>query len=432
MKKIVALLLALVMVLSLAACAGKTTQTTPATSTNTSTDTSTDAAPTEETPAAADEETPAASDGAVHIGIVTGSVSQSEDDRRGAEAFQAEYGEDMVKLAIYPDNFTEELETTIQTIVNMSDDPDMKAIIVNQAIPGTTEAFRQIKERRPDIICIAGESHEDLPEIGSAADLVTNNDFVARGYLIIRTAHELGCDTFVHISFPRHMSYETMSRRVAIMQAACDEFGMKFVLETAPDPTSDVGVPGAQAYILEKVPEWVEKYGQNAAYFCTNDAHTEPLLKSLLEYGGYFIEADLPSPLMGYTGALGLDLTEEAGDFDKILAKVEEAVCEKGGAGRFGTWAYSYGYTVSAGLAQHALNVINGESELCDVDDIAKAFTKYSPKASWNGSNYTNADTGVKLDNVFLVYQDTYIMGDPGFFMGSTDVEVPEKYFTLK
>ena len=431
MKKIVALLLALVMVLSLAACAGKTTQTTPpAASTDTSADTSSDAAADAQTPA--EEETPAASDGAVHIGIVTGSVSQSEDDRRGAEAFQAEYGEDMVKLAIYPDNFTEELETTIQTIVNMSDDPDMKAIIVNQAIPGTTEAFRQIKERRPDIICIAGESHEDLPEIGSAADLVTNNDFVARGYLIIRTAHELGCDTFVHISFPRHMSYETMSRRVAIMQAACDEFGMEFVLETAPDPTSDVGVPGAQAYILEKVPEWVEKYGQKAAYFCTNDAHTEPLLKSLLEYGGYFIEADLPSPLMGYPGALGLDLTEEAGDFDKILAKVEKAICEKGGAGRFGTWAYSYGYTVSAGLAQHALNVINGESELCDVDDIAKAFTKYSPKASWNGSNYTNADTGVKMDNVFLVYQDTYIMGDPGFFMGSTEVEVPEKYFTLK
>ena len=36
----------------------------------------------------------------------------------GAEAFQAKYGEDVVKLAIYPDNFTEELETTIQTIVN--------------------------------------------------------------------------------------------------------------------------------------------------------------------------------------------------------------------------------------------------------------------------------------------------------------------------
>lgn len=402
MKKVVSLLLALIMAFSLVACGEKQGET----------DDNTDTVP-------------------YKIGIVTGSVSQSEDDRRGAEAFQKEYGEDMVQLAIYPDNFTEETETTIQSIVNLSADPLMKAIIVNQAVPGTTEAFRKIKETRPDIICIAGESHEDLPEIGSAADLVTNNDFVSRGYLIIRTAHELGCDTFVHISFPRHMSYETMSRRVAIMKAACEEFGMKFVLETAPDPTSDVGVSGAQAYILEQVPAWVEKYGQNAAYFCTNDAHTEPLLKRLLECGGYFIEADLPSPLMGYPGALGIDLTKEAGDFEKILTKVESAIVEKGGADHFGTWAYSYGYTLSAGLALHAKNVLDGKSELKDMDDVAAALQVYSPKAAWNGASYTNATTGAKSENVFLIYQDTYIMGDPGHFMGNADVEIPEKYFTI-
>ena len=402
MKKVVSLLLALIMAFSLVACGEKKGET----------DDNTDTVP-------------------YKIGIVTGSVSQSEDDRRGAEAFQKEYGEDMVQLAIYPDNFTEETETTIQSIVNLSADPLMKAIIVNQSVPGTTEAFRKIKETRPDIICIAGEAHEDLPEIGSAADLVTNNDFVSRGYLIIRTAHELGCDTFVHISFPRHMSYETMSRRVAIMRAACEEFGMKFVLETAPDPTSDVGVSGAQAYILEQVPAWVEKYGQKAAYFCTNDAHTEPLLKRLLECGGYFIEADLPSPLMGYPGALGIDLTEEAGDFEKILTKVESAIVEKGGADHFGTWAYSYGYTLSAGLALHAKNVLDGKSELKDMDDVAAALQVYSPKAAWNGASYTNATTGAKSENVFLIYQDTYIMGDPGHFMGNADVEIPEKYFTI-
>ena len=69
----------------------------------------------------------------------------------------------MVKLATYPDNFTEELETAVQTIVNMSDDEAVKAIIVNQGIAGTTEAFRRMKERRPDILCIVGEAHEDLP-----------------------------------------------------------------------------------------------------------------------------------------------------------------------------------------------------------------------------------------------------------------------------
>ena len=364
------------------------------------------------------------------IGIVTGTVSQSEDDRRGAEAFQAMYGEDRVVLATYPDNFGEEVETTIQRIAGLADDPDMKAIIVNQAVPGTTEAFRQIKERRPDILCIAGEAHEDLPEIGSAADLVCNNDFVARGYLIIRTAHELGCTDFVHISFPRHMAYETMSRRAAVMQKACEEFGIEFHQETAPDPTSDVGIAGAQAFILEKVPEWVQKYGEQAAYFCTNDAHTEPLLKQLFEYGGYFIEADLPSPLMGYPGALGLDLTEEAGDFEAILAKVEDAVVAAGGAGRFGTWAYSYGYTTSAGLAQHAMNVIDGVSDLTDMDDIAKASEVFSPRAEWTGSGYTNAPTGVKSDNTFLEYQVTSIMDEPGYYMGSTQVEIPEEYFT--
>ena len=416
MKKLFSVLLTLAMLFALVACSNSSN---PAGNTANEGGNSNSSGETE-------SDTPA-----YHIGIVTGTVSQSEDDRRGAEAFQAMYGEDMVTLATYPDNFTEELETTIQTIVNLSDDPDMKAIIVNQAVPGTTEAFRQIKERRPDILCIAGESHEDLPEIGSAADLVCNNDFVARGYLIVRTAHELGCDTFVHISFPRHMAYETMSRRAAIMQAACEEFGMTFVQETAPDPTSDVGIAGAQAYILEQVPVWVEKYGENAAYFCTNDAHTEPLLKQLFEYGGYFIEAGLPSPLMGYPGALGLDLRAEAGDFEAILAKVEEAVVAAGGADRFGTWAYSYGYTTSAGLAQHAMNVLNGESDLEDIDDIAKAYEVFSPGAEWNGSSYTNATTGVKSDNTFLVYQDTYIMGDPGHYMGSTQVEVPEKYFTI-
>ena len=424
-KRLVSIVLGAVMALTLAACGGNTGA---ATIENTEAQEETTEA---EAPAEDAGEAEAAGE-EFHIGIVTGSVSQSEDDRRGAEAFQAKYGEENVILAIYPDNFTEEQETTIQTIVNLSDDPLMKAIIVNQAVPGTTEAFRRIKESRPDIICIAGESHEDLPEIGSAADLVVNNDFVARGYLMIRTAHELGCDTFVHISFPRHMSYETMSRRVAIMKEACNEFGMKFEMETAPDPTTDVGVPGAQAYILEHVPEWIEKYGTNSAYFCTNDAHTEPLLKKLLELGGYFIEADLPSPLMGYPGALGIDLTEEAGDFEKILAKVESAVVEKGGAGRFGTWAYSYGYTVSAGLAEHARNVILGTSELNDIDAISAAYGVFSPGAEWNGSNYTNVDTGVKSDNIFLIYQDTYIMGNPGHYMGSTDVEVPEKYFTVK
>ncbi len=366
------------------------------------------------------------------IGIVTGSYAQSEDDRRGAEAFRDKYGADKVTLAIYPDNFTEEYDVTIQTIVNLADDPKIKAIIVNQAIEGTTDAFRKVKEKRPDILCIAGEAFEDFEDIRPFADLVVNNDFVSRGYLIIKSAHELGCDTFVHISFPRHLSYETYSRRVNIMKAACEEFGMTFAMEEAPDPTTDVGVPGAQAYVTEHIPEWVEKYGQNSAYFCTNDAHTEPLIKGLLKYGGYFIEADLPSPIMGYPGALDLDLTGADGNFEKITKEVEEAIVAGGGAGRFGTWTSSCGFTNSAGLAEHARNVLLGESSLTDLGDILSAYTVYSSETEWNGSKYTNAASGEVMDNIFLIYQDTYIFGDPGHYMGATKIRVPEEYFTIE
>ena len=379
-------------------------------------------------------------DAPFHVGIVTGTVSQSEDDLRGAEALIAEYGAvadgGYIQHMTYPDNFMEEQETTISVIAGLADDPLMKAVIVNQAVPGTAEAFRQIKAVRPDILCFAGEAHEEPYLISGAADLVTSNDFVARGYLMINAAHELGCDTFVHISFPRHLAMEKMQRRRAIMIQTCNELGMSFVDVSAPDPTSDVGIAGAQQYILERTPEWINQYGENTAFFCTNDAHTEPLLRQLMQYGGYFVEADLPSPLMGYPGALGIDLSAEAGDFPAILAKVEAAINEQGGAGRFGTWAYSYGYTTSAGLGRLAIEAVTAEMNGEDYDytsirNIRKAFQAYTPGANWNGSYYVDANSGVSSDNFVLVYQDTYIMGDPGYYMGNTDVEVPEWCFYM-
>ncbi|MDR2069032.1 MAG: DUF3798 domain-containing protein, partial [Spirochaetaceae bacterium] len=283
----------------------------------------------------------AASQAAYHIGIVTGTVSQSEDDLRGAEELIRRYGRvaegGIIQHVTYPDNFMDQQETVITQISTMADDPLMKAVIVNQAIPGTTEAFKRIRARRPDILLLSAEPHEDPLVISQAADLSVQNDFVSRGYTIIWAAKQLGADTFVHISFPRHMSYESASRRWPIFQAAAQDMGMKVAFETAPDPTSDIGMAGAQQYILEAVPQWVERYGKNAAYYCTNDGETEPLIRQLLAYGGIFVEPDLPSPLMGYPGALGIDLSAEAGNFPAILKKVEEAVIAKGGAGRFGT-----------------------------------------------------------------------------------------------
>ena len=89
---------------------------------------------------------------AFHIGVATLTVSQAEDTYRGAERLIKEYGDvangGMIKHVTMPDNFMSEMETTISQIVGLADDPKMKVIVVNQAIPGTAEAFRRVKEKR--------------------------------------------------------------------------------------------------------------------------------------------------------------------------------------------------------------------------------------------------------------------------------------------
>jgi hypothetical protein len=377
---------------------------------------------------------PPAAGAAYHIGIVTGTVSQSEDDLRGAEDLIWRYGTvaegGIIQHVTYPDNFMAQQETTITQITSLASDPLMKAIIVNQGVPGTAEAFRRIREQHPDILLLVGESHEDPLVIQRTATLAVSADFISRGYTIPWAAKQLGADTFVHISFPRHMSYESLGLRRQIFEEACKDLGIKFVFVTAPDPTSDVGIAGAQQYILEQTPRWVNQYGKNAAFFCTNDAHTEPLLKQLFVNGGMFVEADLPSPLMGYPGALGIDLSAEAGNFPAILRKVEAEVIAKGGSNRFGTWAFSYGYTVSAGLGEFAKRILDGKASVDSASDLYAALGVFTPGAKWNGAYYVDNNTGVRARNQILVYMDTYVFGQG--YLPTTTQTVPEKYFHIK
>lgn len=368
-----------------------------------------------------------------HIGIMTGTVSQSEDELRGAELLIQKYGNaaegGMITHITYPDHFMSEMETTIGQLLGLADDPQMKVIVANTAVPGTAEAFRRIREKRSDILLFAGSVQEDPEVITTAADLSLTKDNISRGYTIPLGAKKMGAKTFVHISFPRHMSYELLGRRRAIMEAACKDLGLQFVFETAPDPTSDVGAAGAQQFILENVPTWLDKYGKDTAFFCTNDAHTEPLLKRIAELGGYFVEADSPSPLMGYPGALGVDLAQEKGDWPAILKKVEEAVVKAGGGERMGTWVYSYGYTTSAAMAEFGKRIVEGKAKLESMKDLIACYDDLTPGAKWNASYYTDAGTGVSNKKMVLVRQDTYVFGKG--YLGVADVEVPEKYFQI-
>lgn len=365
-----------------------------------------------------------------HIGLVTGTVSQSEDEIRGAEAAIKKYGKasegGVIVHDTYPDRFEAEMETTISKIKAMADDPKMKAIIVNQSVPGTTAAFTDIRKSRPDIILVDLTPQEDILMTSGVADLVVDVDNISRGYRMIKAAQKMGAKKFAHITFPRHMAIETLAIRRAIMEEACKDLGMEFISLNAPDPTTDIGVPGAQQYLAENIGPWIEKYGKDTAFFTTNDALTEPLLRGVAQGGAIFVEPDLPSPIMGYPSAFSIGLDDIAGDWPKILKRVEEVVIEKGGKDRMGTWAYSLGYSSTLAAVDLVTDVLNGKADINNADDIKKAFEAQTDGAKWVVSKMVNMENGEELPNFALVAQDTYVFGKG--YLGMTEEKVDDKY----
>ncbi len=237
-KKFMAIMLILAMVLSMAACAKPATEE------------ATGDAPAADAPAEA---------APFKIGILTGTVAQNEEEYRAAENVKAKYGEDRVVTMTYPVKFMDEQETTIANLVSMASDPDVKALIICQAVPGTSAAIAKVREIRPEMLVIAGVPGEDPKMISEKADIVLQLDELGMGTAVPEQAKAQGAKVFVHYSFPRHMSYALLSARRDIMKDTCAEIGLEFVDASAPDPTGDAGVAGAQQFILEDVPRMVEK-----------------------------------------------------------------------------------------------------------------------------------------------------------------------------
>ncbi len=222
------------------------------------------------------------------IAIMTGTVVQNEEEYRAAQNVLKKYGEEHIKLMTYPAKFMDEQETTISNVVSMVSDPDVKALVFVQAIPGASAAITKAREINPDLLVIAGVPGEDPKMISDKADLVFAMDELSMGTTIPNQAKKQGAKKLVHYSFPRHMSYALLSARRDILKETCKEIGLEFIDASAPDPTGDAGVSGAQQFILEDVPRMVEKHGKDTAFFSTNCSMQVPLIGACLEAGAIY------------------------------------------------------------------------------------------------------------------------------------------------
>ena len=374
MKKLISMLLVLVMALGLVAC-----------SSSTSTDDKKD-----------DE---AKVD--YKIGIITGTVSQGEEEYQQAQKLKEKYG-DMVVTATYPDNFSTETEQTIATVTNMAADPDVKAIIFVQAVPGATAAIQKVKETRDDILFISGVCAEDPGVIAAASDICLLVDEISMGTTVIDQAKKQGAKTFVHISFERHLGYATIAARQAGFKARCAELGIEYVEATAPDPTGDAGVTGAQAWITENIKVYVDKYGADTAFFSTNCSLQVPLIQEIAKYKAIFPQQCCPSPYHAYPSAFNIKTEGHEGDVEYMLGEIKKAVEEAGNSGRMSTWEVPINMMMIEAGFNYAVKWIEGDiTERCDEAALLAEMKAISGEAT-TISHYSD-DSTPELENFFMI-----------------------------
>ncbi len=389
MKRLLSIVLASVMLFSLAACA------------------STPVAPADSSTPDASGEAPAAPD--YKIAIITGTVSQGEEEFRAAENMKAKFPGQIV-TATYPDNFSKEQETTISNTLNLIADESVKALVFVQAVPGASAAIAKAKELRPDLLVIAGVVGEDPGTISPVADVVLNADELGMGSTIMEQAQALGAKTFVHYSFPRHMSIALLSTRRDLLKAKAAELGIEFVEATAPDPTGDSGVPGAQQFILEDVPKMIAKYGKDTAFFSTNCAMQEPLIKTILEGGAIFPQQCCPSPYHGYPGALGIEIPDDkAGDVEFILAETTKAITAGGNPGRMSTWTVPVNMLFVEAGVRYAQQYLDGKAT--GKNDKAVLQAVCDDIAGGPVTMDTLVENEVAYDNFYTILGQYYTFG---------------------
>lgn len=186
-RRIMALVTAAAMAMGLAGCGGGSAAT-ATTAAPAETEKTTEAAVTEAAAAAKSE----GSDN-WKVAILTGTVSQGEEEFRAAERALETYGPEHIVTATYPDNFMSEMETTVSQIVSFASDPDVKAIVMCQAVPGAKAGFDKVREMgRDDILLIAGTPQEDPAVISAASDIVLYADEAAQGDTIMEKCCRVG------------------------------------------------------------------------------------------------------------------------------------------------------------------------------------------------------------------------------------------------
>jgi len=355
------------------------------------------------------------------IAIFSSPIDQNEEEYRAAEQIVAKYGEDKILHATYPANFMAEAEQIITTMLTLGSDPEVGVIVINQAVPGMLNAVDKLQEIRDDIFIIFGNPQENAPDISERVNLALNPNTPARGFTSVKTAADMGAKTFIHYSFPRHMSQPMNAARMDNMAAQCEALGLEFVVLTAPDPTAEGGLAATQQYMYEDIPKIIDQYGKDTVIFSTNCGMQTPLITSVVDLGAMYAEPCCASPLHGFPIALGIEVELGNVDLNWVIEETSRLLAEKDMAGRMANWPVPMAFLYTHVGTEYGIRYLNGEVafDKVDQDVLAECISTYIKDTVGKDVNVTLeayhepfgvADSyDVELDNFIWILVESFV-----------------------
>ena len=344
------------------------------------------------------------------IGIVTGTVTQGEEEFMAGQKMLERHGADRIMHVTYPDRFNDEIETTIAQVMSLAD-AGAQAIVFVQAVPGTIASIQRVRERFPDMLFIVGTIMEPPRELAEAADIVLQIDDIGRGKTIMYNAYRMGAETFIHYSFPRHLGIDMIANRRAVLISEAERLGINFIDVTAPDPTGDAGMAGTQQFIVEDVPRQVAQHGVNTAFFSTNCGMQEPLIRGVLEQGAIYAEPCCPSPFHAFPAAMHISTAGREADVPFMMDEIRRVVREQDMSGRIANWPVPINMLLIEAGVDYAINYLEGNTN-GRVDPVAveaslmRVIREYGADAAYV-SNMVDAQG--EIYNMFVVMSGAYI-----------------------
>ncbi len=390
-KKIIAVILALSMVFAFAACKGKEEN-----------------EPTKTKQPLADVTSQALNVPDKKIAILVAAESQYAEDYRAAKELEAKYP-DKITVKEYPE--TSKLVAGDPQIMKISKeiaaDSAYGAIIYARATQYTADAIRVAKEVNPDIKTVCVEPEGSVDRLAKESDLILCVDWVKAATDIVAAAKKQGAEYFLMFSHTRHISGASSIDNIVMLYAtaknafskACEEQGISFVFDTAPDPNYSGGINDVNRYMREAVARHVKSgkiEGKKVAVFSTDTFAQEELINIANEKEFIYVSPSFPTAYDGIRSVYKIEMPKNIGDVSAYVDNAKKAVT---GSAKFSIYNYPLASVMLYTAVHCTFDILSGKTTAENLGEMTKMRAK-----DCAGNDKFSVEEFANYTNVYAVY----------------------------